>query len=178
MEKWKPVKGFENRYKISNKGRVESLYQNKIMKSYINNSGYECIDFQVNNKVTKNTVHRLVALHFCVGYEEGLHVNHKDGDRLNNNSNNLEWVTVQENIDDMIERGTLDVRTAQRVAWESNKKPVAMLDDDGVILQTFPSMKEASEITGANQFKIGVVCSGQRKRTGGYRWKLIDRSMI
>jgi len=43
-------------------------------------------------------VHRCVALAFCKGYEEGLHVNHKDGRKRNNRPENLEWVTNAENV--------------------------------------------------------------------------------
>ncbi len=42
-------------------------------------------------------VHRLVAQYFCDGYAEGLVVNHIDGDKTNNRSSNLEWVTRSEN---------------------------------------------------------------------------------
>jgi hypothetical protein len=44
-------------------------------------------------------VHRLVAGAFVPGYRRGLHVNHIDGDKLNNHADNLEWVTCQENSD-------------------------------------------------------------------------------
>ena len=42
-------------------------------------------------------IHRLVAQHFCEGYQKDLVVNHKDGNKLNNCANNLEWVTRSEN---------------------------------------------------------------------------------
>lgn len=42
-------------------------------------------------------VHRLVAYHFVDGYQDGLVVNHKDGNKLNNEADNLEWVTRSEN---------------------------------------------------------------------------------
>lgn len=42
-------------------------------------------------------VHRLVALAWCDGYTEGLQVNHRDGNKLNNHASNLEWVTASGN---------------------------------------------------------------------------------
>lgn len=175
MEKWKPVKGFEEFYEISNKGRVRSKRLDREMKHYVNNSGYACIDFTVNKVRTKNTVHRLVALHFCDGYKEGLHVNHKDGNKLNNDASNLEWVTVKENIVDMINRGVLNVKKAQREAQVKNQKAVQQLDKYGNILNIYPSMKEAAKNTGTSPSKISLVCSGKRVTTGGYRWKLLNR---
>ena len=51
------------------------------------------------NKKRRNfTVHSLVAKYFVDGYKEGLVVNHIDGNTLNNNPNNLEWVTQRENV--------------------------------------------------------------------------------
>lgn len=42
-------------------------------------------------------VHRLVAMAWCDGYAEGLQVNHRDGNKLNNHASNLEWVTASRN---------------------------------------------------------------------------------
>jgi hypothetical protein len=179
MEKWKPIKGFEGRYSVSSKGRIYSHFLKKIMSFYINNSGYACIDFSVKGERSRYTVHRLVALHFCGGYKDGLHVNHIDGDKLNNNYTNLEWVTAKENIHDMITRGVLDVRTAQKVAQKKNQKPVAMLCTNGSILQIFTSAKEAEEKTGTRRSKISLVCNGHRKTTNGYKWKFIrDKEIV
>ena len=104
-EIWKPVTGFEGYYWISNMGRVKN--KEKIMKTYIINSGYLAIDFRVNKVRTKNLVHRLVAQEFCdTNDKEGrLEVNHIDGDKTNNNMNNLEWCTSSENKKHALDTG-------------------------------------------------------------------------
>lgn len=43
-------------------------------------------------------MHRLVAKYFCKGYSKYKVVNHKDGNRKNNNFKNLEWVSHSENL--------------------------------------------------------------------------------
>lgn len=64
-EEWKPIKGLERRYEISDQGEVRSLIKDKVMSTYINNSGYECIDLAIGNGERKKiTIHRLVAFHF------------------------------------------------------------------------------------------------------------------
>ena len=81
---------------MSNQGKVFSIRSNIILKPKINKDGY----YEVNLYKGKNnhrTVHRLVALHF-VEMKEGCNVvNHLDSNKLNNNSNNLEWTTVSGN---------------------------------------------------------------------------------
>lgn len=166
---WLDVKGYEGRYQVSNKGRIKSLYLNRDMRTFVNNSGYECVKFKNNRKTENFTVHRLVAMHFVMGYEEHLHVNHIDGNRLNNSFSNLEWVTAKENIHDMIKRGTHNVSSAHKVAQIKNKKPVEMYDLEGHFIKDFPSIKDAFEET--KVLKIGEVCNGRRKSAGGFVWK-------
>lgn len=42
-------------------------------------------------------IHRLVAQVHVPGYARGLVVNHKDGNKLNNSADNLEWITPRQN---------------------------------------------------------------------------------
>lgn len=187
-ERWMPVKGFEGSYEISDHGRLRSLdrvTRNKLgrlfsvrgvmKKTHINNSGYECADLSLDDVKKKVTVHRLVALHFCENrLGQGAEVNHIDGNRLNNRADNLEWVTRKENVRDTVERGTHNVDKAHEAAWEVNKRPVVMLTLDGVELRRFPSMKDAAEATGTHASKISLVCSGKRRSTNGYFWRIGD----
>lgn len=174
-EIWKDIEGFEGYYKVSNLGRVYSIRARKIMRTYINNNGYECIDFTVDKVKTKHTVHRLVARAFCEGYREGLVVNHKDADRLNNTAYNLEWVTTKENIHDMIQRGTMNTENARNKLRKVLQKKVDMYTPDGkTYLKTFPSIKEAAASSGAHPTKITEVIKGRRFRAGGYHWKYND----
>lgn len=96
-EEWKTIEGFEN-YKISSHGRVVSLKTKLILKYRKGRGGYRRVMLSSPGKAPKNlVVHRLVCKAFCDGYAEGLTVNHKDGNILNNYYENLEWVTWLEN---------------------------------------------------------------------------------
>ncbi|MBD2786552.1 HNH endonuclease [Xenorhabdus sp. DI] len=111
-EIWKPISGYEERYEISNKGRVRSvsfkqryLLRNgkeafrqtlpKIIAQQITNSGYMLVHLHLNNHRKARTVHTLVAEAFLTG--SGETVNHINGDKQDNSACNLEWASYSEN---------------------------------------------------------------------------------
>lgn len=92
---WKPIVGFEDCGEVSNTGLIRNK-RGVIRKTSVAKNGYERVGFHGGQ--TTIAVHRLVARAFCEGYDEHLEVNHKDGDKLNNVAENLEWVTKSDNI--------------------------------------------------------------------------------
>lgn len=101
QELWKDLKRFDNLYQVSNKGRVRSLIHNVILKpaniAYRNqekSNGYQV----VNIKKKIYYVHRLVAEEFIPNPDNLPQINHKDGNKQNNNVENLEWCTNSENM--------------------------------------------------------------------------------
>ena len=96
MEIWKDIQGYEGYYQISSEGNIRNIKTKQILIGDTNNLGYRRITLYTPVK-KRFFIHRLVALHFCEGYSEGLVVNHKDGNKQNNNYTNLEWVTRSEN---------------------------------------------------------------------------------
>jgi hypothetical protein len=105
-EIWKDIIGYENYYQISNYGNVKSLERSfhlggirkeKILKFSINTSGYFQVTLQKNGEKKNYLVHKLVALHFIPNPDNKSEINHKDGNKLNNLINNLEWCTRSEN---------------------------------------------------------------------------------
>ena len=96
-EKWKVIEGF-SKYLISNTGRVKNIVELRDLKFY-NCKGYSKIELiNDNNKDKKVFVHRLVALNFIPNPSNKPQVNHIDGDKNNNNMENLEWCTQSENM--------------------------------------------------------------------------------
>ena len=101
-----PIKGYEDRYEISNKGntrilksRINTLKIPKILNPEIinkNHTSYARV--QLGNPRQRIYVHRLVAEHFLINTENRPIVNHKDNNGLNNSIENLEWVTQSENL--------------------------------------------------------------------------------
>jgi predicted XRE-type DNA-binding protein len=101
-EQWKPVVGYEEYYEISNIGRVRRRQTGRILKPRISN-GYFLVDLRVRGKRKYHRVHRLVAYSF-IGIQPTLkhEVRHFDGNKQNNNSNNLSWGTREDNEFDKI----------------------------------------------------------------------------
>ena len=98
-----PVVGFEDFYEISSKGRISNY--RKILNPFVNNSGYLVIDLRVNGIRYKKLMHRLVAEAFLDNPFNKKEVNHKDGNKLNNSIDNLEWVTSSENKKHALQEG-------------------------------------------------------------------------
>jgi hypothetical protein len=108
-EIWKDIPGYEGYYQVSNLGNVKSL-ERIIIKSdnskmYVagktftpkkNSNGYLSVTFNVNQKKSYHSIHRLVLKTFLS--ESNLHVNHIDGNKHNNVLENLEYVTHLENM--------------------------------------------------------------------------------
>lgn len=90
------IEGWEM-YQVDTNGNVYSK-QGKIMKPSINHNGYLIVNFYHNHVRKGFGVHTLVATTFIKHEEYKNQVNHKDGNKQNNNIENLEWVTPKENV--------------------------------------------------------------------------------
>ena len=94
MEEWKKIDDFE--YEVSNYGNVRRIGK-KMLKPGLNTKGYYYVSLSKNGKVTKKTIHRLVAIAFIPNPDDKPFIDHIDHNRKNNNVNNLRWCTSSEN---------------------------------------------------------------------------------
>lgn len=99
MEEWKPVVNAKN-YEVSNKGRVRNILTGLVLKPGIDRYGYEKLHLRKNDGSNYYaTIHRLVALAWLPNDDENkFQINHKDGNKLNNYLENLEWASAKENV--------------------------------------------------------------------------------
>ena len=110
---WRPIKGFEGLYEVSDQGGVRSLdrvvkdksgkrtrtFRGRELKDICANTGYHLVSLHKNNeRITRRQVHTIVAETFLTsGMGDGMVVDHIDGIRSNNALTNLRWVTHTEN---------------------------------------------------------------------------------
>lgn len=105
-EVFKWVKGYEGRYKISNRGRVYSVKTDiYLSENRLTKCGYIYVALSKDNKTREFRMHRLVATQFIPNPEDKETVNHIDGDKLNNKVGNLEWNTRHENMQHAYDNG-------------------------------------------------------------------------
>lgn len=108
MEIWKPVKGYEGIYEISNLGNVRNLTTDTFKKSSKRIDGYYVVTLYKEGKQNTFLLHRLVGIAFIANKENKPQINHIDNNKANNNVSNLEWVTNSEN---------------QKHSYKNGKKP-------------------------------------------------------
>jgi hypothetical protein len=116
MEIWKHIEGFEERYMISSYGRVKRVKRmtkggfiesNEILQTTPNSRGYKVMQIRIlgTDNCKSFTVHRLVATMFIPNPLNLSQINHKDGNKLNNKIENLEWCTPSQNMIHAVKAG-------------------------------------------------------------------------
>jgi hypothetical protein len=129
------------------------------LKGCVSFHGYIEVDLCNKGKNRRKSVHSLVAEAFLPPSDKAV-VNHKDGNKLNNDVSNLEWTTIKENVEHAFVNGL----------HNNPKKPVISIDKHGNEVM-FESTIEAYRQTGVQRSHISKVCRGERKTAGGYKWK-------
>ena len=95
IERWVEVRGHPN-YEVSNTGNVRNRKTGRVLKPQLNKrAGYNRVNLEDKKHYY---IHRLVADSFYDGDHKNMDVNHIDGNKLNNELPNLEWLSRRDNI--------------------------------------------------------------------------------
>lgn len=162
-ETWKPITGYFVAYEVSSHGRVRSIdryfirkdgfgytLKGKLRKLMVRaKDGYVTVNLILNKERNTQRVHRLVAAAFCNKPDGCDEVNHKDGNKANNQHTNLEWVTRKDNV-----RHQFDV-LGQQGPWQGKKGADNPHSKPVVIGQYwYPGVSEAARQLGMSQSAV------------------------
>lgn len=173
----KKIEDYDN-YFIYDNGDVLNTSTNKILQGSIGESGYKYYRLSKNNTKQMFYAHRLVAQYFLDNPNNLPIVNHKDGNKLNNNVDNLEWVTEKENILHGIKTGLKIYKKGKQNAMygkfgkNSNRAiPILQFDLNNNLIKQWDSQIEIQRELGYKQSVISNCCNGRGKTAYGYIWK-------
>lgn len=100
-------KQYYKNYYISDKGEVKNINTGRILKQYITHQGYYRTNIRKENKTIAVFIHQAVASLFIPNPLNLPMINHKDGNKLNNEINNLEWCDASYNAQHAIEHNLM-----------------------------------------------------------------------
>lgn len=171
------IKGYEGMYSVSTTGEVMSCERftsdgrhlmPKVIKGGCYPNGYKFVCLRKDGVNQNHMIHRLVAKAFILNPNDLPEVNHKDGNKQNNNVDNLEWCTRSENLKHAVQIGLVENQCKIR-------RSVIIKNNLWVI--KFDSMSECAKFFG---FKKGWLQNRIRKHGlnfdyGGYHITVAER---
>ena len=157
-------------YEVFTSGKVKGV-RGKWLKLHKGTSGYLQVNVWNNYKQRTFLLHRLLAEAFIPNPNNLSEVNHKDGNKLNNSLDNLEWVSRSENIRHGIDTGLIPSPWQGKTGKAHNRsKPVIQLKD-GIVIAEYGSAREAARKTNICYGTISNVLINKGKSAGGFLWK-------
>lgn len=186
---WKPIKGYEGKYEVSDTGEVRSVdrirlanlrhvtetkIKGKMLKQNIKRNGYKTVDLCSDSKPKTTLVHRIVAETFIPNPNGYRFVNHKDSNRENNAVANLEWITSSENRMHGINSGNVTFGKRKVFCVETGQ----IFDRPGVAAEwvrtNYPERVNGKPRVTAHN--IATCCNGRTPKAYGFTWKYHEGS--
>lgn len=170
MEEWRSLEDYPD-YQFSSKGRVKNIHTGRILSQEISRNGYPTIRiFDKNHKRMHKNTHLMIALAFLG--EPNQCINHIDGNKLNNNVENLEWCTYSHNNQHAYDMG---LKRARGLTSEEAKAMRKKVDNslkcrpviDLTTGKRYKAIKDTKE-DGFSPIHVQRVCSGDHKTHQGH----------
>lgn len=168
------VKRLETYVKDDNRNRYQKIKEHFLKNSFSKADGYFIVNLHKNGKLKRMKVHRLIAFAFIKNENNYPIINHIDGNKLNNNLENLEWCTYKHNTQEAIKNGLSKPPKTYFGVKSSHHTPIKQYDKDGNFIKKWDLVKEASESLNISRSSIWAVCNNKRKSAGGFKWRYIN----
>lgn len=164
-------------YYIDENGNVYSYYHNRKRKisTFHGRNNYLCVSLSKNNTHNTYFVHRLVAQAFIPNPENKPQVNHKDGNKLNNCVENLEWCTASENTKHAYDNKLTHIKRGDE---SPNAIKIDQFDKNNNFIRTWGGATCVQNKLGLNKSNIIQCCKGRYKTVGGYIWRYHESEVV
>jgi len=165
---WKEIPGFNN-YEAHPEGEIRNKETKRILLSESKQHRYRYVT--LNNKNV--FAHRMIALTFCNNPQNLPQVNHKDNDKRNNKSSNLEWISASDNVKQA-------VLTGRKESKPTRKTKICITMKDGT-KNIYDSLEDASKSMNIKRSTIttclisdGLYCGipGLQNKKDKWMWKV------
>ena len=175
---WKDIKNYEGLYMISTSGQVKSLNYNHTHRPHIlavknHLSGYQTVTLCKKGVNKNKSIHVLVASAFIPNPHNLPVVNHKDGNKKNNNVSNLEWTTYSGNTKHAIDMGLRSDSNMRGCIGACNplSKKISQYSKSGELIKIWDSLSDAARFYKCRPASITNCCKGRIKSLRGYHWQ-------
>lgn len=175
---WRAIQGYEGYYEVSDSGHVRSVDRTVIDRKGNprrlrgremkltrtkgkDGNGYMVVNLCRDGTSNVALVHILVATAFIPNPYGYPMVNHIDGDKTNNDVNNLEWTTYSYN----------NLHALYNNLRKPKGTPVIQMTEDGDIIEVYSSATEAERETGISARAILQCISLRAYSAGGFAWE-------
>lgn len=171
-EVWKPIKGYEDFYEISNQGRIRTKqFRHHVRAGYVlklkqHPMGYLAVNLRGVGTDKTYLVHRLVAETFLGNLESLAEVNHLNGNKKDNRAENLEIVSRQENIDHAVRHGLINnkgERNSQAKLTDDERERIRVAYTPGGYRAGGRGYKSLAKEFGVTWEAIRQIIKGRRK---------------
>ena len=154
------VYGYAGLYKISPDGQVLNVQTGNLLKGNVNSHGYMVFSLTKGGQKKDCKLHRLLALTFIPNPNNYDCINHKDGNKLNNSLDNLEWCT----------KGYNNFHARTVLNTDTNEKPVCQTTINGEFVALWSSIGKAAKTMNVSPPCIVDCCEGRAKSAAGFVW--------
>lgn len=187
MEEWTEVEQKGIKWLVSRDGKIKSVdhetnytrvrngkkqvftskFKGKDLAQVKTKNGYLEVSSMKHGRRVRCLVHRLIGLAYVPGFEEGLTINHKDGNKTNNAPENLEWVSLKRNTEHQWEFGLVNLRGENAPSSKLTSKQVVYIRR---LLASGVPAHTLAIISGMSQAEVAFIRDGERwpEITGGF----------